>query len=169
MKEKPAAALLASHLLDPADTEADVMAAAAALAVVAGPNEEPALRQFFGMYRATAPDDDMAAAVVSAGEALTTSTTGRARGGGDRRHDRVVREGAAAGPGRLDARAGRGPGAERRQVEEEVGALARNSRSRSRFHPGGVHACQRHGTATVRKRFSRSPRAAPHRGRPRWA
>ncbi len=72
MKEKPAAPLLASHLLDPADTEADVMAAAAALAVVAGPNEEPALRQFFGMYRATAPDDDMAAAVVSAGEALAT-------------------------------------------------------------------------------------------------
>jgi outer membrane protein assembly factor BamB len=72
MKEKPAASLLAAHLLDPADTEDDVKQAAAALAVVAGPAEVPALRQFFGMYRTTAEGDDMAAAVVSVGQALAT-------------------------------------------------------------------------------------------------
>ncbi len=70
MKEKGAAPLLASHLFDPADTDEDVRHAAAALAVVATPAQLPALRQFFGMYRATAPNDDVAAAVVSVGEAL---------------------------------------------------------------------------------------------------
>jgi outer membrane protein assembly factor BamB len=70
MKEKAAAPLLAAHLLDPADTNDDVMRAAAALAVVAGPSELPALQQFFGMYRATAGDDDIATAVVSVGQAL---------------------------------------------------------------------------------------------------
>jgi outer membrane protein assembly factor BamB len=70
MKEKGAAPLLASHLLDPADTEDDVKQAAAALAVVATPTELPVLRQFFGMYRASAPDDDIAMAVVSVGQAL---------------------------------------------------------------------------------------------------
>jgi hypothetical protein len=73
MKEKAAAPLLASHLLDPADTEDDVKQTAAALAVVAGPGEVPALREFFGMYRATAEDDDMAAAVVNIGQALVAS------------------------------------------------------------------------------------------------
>jgi outer membrane protein assembly factor BamB len=72
MKEKNAAPLLAAHLLDPADTEDDVKQAAAALAVLAGPSELPALREFFGMYRATADDDDMAAAVVSVGQAMAT-------------------------------------------------------------------------------------------------
>ena len=72
MKEKAAAPLLASHLLDPADTDDDVMRAAAALAVVGGPNEVPALREFFGMYRATADDDNIATAVVSVGKALMT-------------------------------------------------------------------------------------------------
>jgi outer membrane protein assembly factor BamB len=70
MKEKAAAPLLASHLLDPADTDDDVRQAAAALAVVAGPPELPTLRQFFGMYRASAADDDVSAAVVSVGQAL---------------------------------------------------------------------------------------------------
>jgi outer membrane protein assembly factor BamB len=70
MKEKAAGSLLASHLLDPADTDDDVMRAAAALAVIAGPNEVPALREFFGMYRATADDDHIATAVVSIGQAL---------------------------------------------------------------------------------------------------
>jgi outer membrane protein assembly factor BamB len=70
MKEKAAAPLLASHLLDPADTDDDVRQAAAALAVVAGPSELPTLRQFFGMYRASASDDDVAAALVSVGQAL---------------------------------------------------------------------------------------------------
>jgi outer membrane protein assembly factor BamB len=74
MKEKGAAALLASHLLDPADTVDDVKQAAAALAVVAGPEQIPALKQFFGMYRARAGDDDMAAAVVSAGQALVAQS-----------------------------------------------------------------------------------------------
>jgi outer membrane protein assembly factor BamB len=73
MKERPAASLLASHLLDPADTDDDVMRAAAALAVVAGPTEVPLLRQFFGMYRASASDDDIAAAVVSVGQALVVA------------------------------------------------------------------------------------------------
>jgi outer membrane protein assembly factor BamB len=70
MNEKAAAPLLAAHLLDPADTDDDVMRAAAALALIAGTNEAPTLREFFAMYRACADDDDMAAAVVSTGEAL---------------------------------------------------------------------------------------------------
>ncbi|MBV9945888.1 MAG: PQQ-binding-like beta-propeller repeat protein, partial [Myxococcales bacterium] len=51
MKWKSAAPLLAAHLLDPADTDDDVMRAAAALAIIAGEDQVPALRQFFGMYR----------------------------------------------------------------------------------------------------------------------
>lgn len=70
IKDKGAAAGLASHLLDPADTTDDVKQAAAALAGVAGQEQLPTLRQFFGMYRARATDDDMAAAVVSVGQAL---------------------------------------------------------------------------------------------------
>jgi outer membrane protein assembly factor BamB len=69
MKDRRAAPLLAAHLLDPADTSEDVKQAAAALAVIAGPDEVPALREFFGMYRAAAEDDDVAAAVVSAAQA----------------------------------------------------------------------------------------------------
>ncbi|HXN31555.1 MAG TPA: hypothetical protein VN894_06820, partial [Polyangiaceae bacterium] len=59
-----------AHLLEPADTDDDTMRAAAALSVIAGPAEVPVLRQFFGMYRASAADDDIAAAVVSVGQAL---------------------------------------------------------------------------------------------------
>lgn len=70
MKEKGAAAALAGHLFDPADTDDDVRQAAAALAVVAGPEQLPQLRQFFGLYRASAPNDDVAAAVVSVAQAL---------------------------------------------------------------------------------------------------
>jgi outer membrane protein assembly factor BamB len=76
MKEKGAGTLLASHLLDPADTVDDVKQAAAALAVVAGPDQLPTLRQFFGMYRARATDDDLAAAVVSVGQALIALADG---------------------------------------------------------------------------------------------
>jgi outer membrane protein assembly factor BamB len=81
MKDKAAAPLLASHLLDPADTDDDVMRAAAALAVIAGPGETPTLREFFGMYRASAGNDDIAAAVVSVGQALMVvdDKEGRAR------------------------------------------------------------------------------------------
>jgi outer membrane protein assembly factor BamB len=70
IKETTAASLLADHLLDPADTEDDTKQAAAALVVLAGPQELPAMRQFFGMYRATADDDDIADALVSVGRAM---------------------------------------------------------------------------------------------------
>ncbi len=70
MKETAAAPLLASHLLDPSDTEDDVKQAAAALAIVGGAGEVPTMERFFGMYRASAEDDDVAAAVVSIGQAL---------------------------------------------------------------------------------------------------
>lgn len=76
MKDTAAGPLLASHLLNPADTDDDVMQAAAALTVVGGPAEVPTLRQFFGMYRATAPSDEVAAAVVSAGQALASLDPG---------------------------------------------------------------------------------------------
>jgi outer membrane protein assembly factor BamB len=81
MKEKAAAPLLAAHLLDPADTEDDVKQTAAALAVLSGPNELPALREFFGMYRATAEDDDISSAVVNVGQAIvaTGDKAGRAQ------------------------------------------------------------------------------------------
>ena len=70
MKETAAAPFLASHLLDPSDTEDDVKQAAAALAIVGGAGEVPTMERFFGMYRASAEDDDVAAAVVSIGQAL---------------------------------------------------------------------------------------------------
>jgi outer membrane protein assembly factor BamB len=70
MKEKAAAPRLAAHLLDPADSDEDVKQAAAALALVGTPAEAPAMRQFFAMYRAAAPNDDVAAAVVSVAQAL---------------------------------------------------------------------------------------------------
>jgi outer membrane protein assembly factor BamB len=72
MKDTAAAPLLASHLLDPADTDDDVMQAAAALVKIGTPAEAPTLREFFGMYRATAASDEVAAAVVSAAQALAT-------------------------------------------------------------------------------------------------
>jgi len=70
MKDRAASPLLASHLLDPADTDDDVMRAAAALAVIAGPDEAIPLREFLAMYRANAGNDDLAGAVVSVGQAL---------------------------------------------------------------------------------------------------
>jgi outer membrane protein assembly factor BamB len=70
MKERAAAPLLASHLLDPSDTEDDVKQAAAALAIVGGAGEVPTMERFFGMYRASAEDDDVSDAVVSVGKAL---------------------------------------------------------------------------------------------------
>ena len=70
MKEPKAAPLIASHLLDPADTDDDVRRAAAALAILATKDELPVLRRFFAMYRASAETEDIGAAVASTGEAL---------------------------------------------------------------------------------------------------
>jgi outer membrane protein assembly factor BamB len=70
MKEPKAAPLLASHLLDPADTDDDVKRAAAALATLATKDELPTLRQFFAMYRGTAETDEVALGVASAGQAI---------------------------------------------------------------------------------------------------
>jgi hypothetical protein len=71
MDKKEAAPFLASHLLDPADTDDDIMQAAAALVIVAGAAEVPTMKQFFSMYR-DAPDEpaEGPAAVVSVGQAL---------------------------------------------------------------------------------------------------
>lgn len=60
MKEPKGAALLASHLLDPAITDDDVRRAATALATLATRNELPTLLHFFAMYRGTAESDDRA-------------------------------------------------------------------------------------------------------------
>ena len=79
MRETSAAPLLAAHLLDPADSEDDLKRAAAALVVLAGPSEVPTMRQFFGMYRASAEDDDVADAVVSIGKALLATSDHAAR------------------------------------------------------------------------------------------
>jgi outer membrane protein assembly factor BamB len=71
MRARAAAPLLAAHLLDPADTDDDVRQAAAALSVLATPNELPQLRQFFGMYRASsAGNDDLSDALVSVARAM---------------------------------------------------------------------------------------------------
>jgi outer membrane protein assembly factor BamB len=70
MKDGKAAPLLASHLLDPADTDDDIRRAAAALATLATKDELPTLRHFFAMYRSTAESDEIALAVASAGEAI---------------------------------------------------------------------------------------------------
>ncbi len=70
MKEAKAASLLAESLFDPQITEDDVKRVAAALAIIATDKELPALKQFFAMYRATAPSDPVALAVGSIGEAM---------------------------------------------------------------------------------------------------
>lgn len=70
MKEAKAAPLLASHLLDPADSDDDVRRAAAALATLATKDELPTLRHFFAMYRGTAESDEIGLAVASVGEAI---------------------------------------------------------------------------------------------------
>ncbi len=70
MKEPQAAPLLAAHLFDPAITDDDVKRAAAALAVIGTEKELPQLKQFFAMYRGTAPTEEVALAVGSVGEAI---------------------------------------------------------------------------------------------------
>jgi outer membrane protein assembly factor BamB len=70
--EKRAAAPLAAHLNDPADTPNDVRRAAHALVRLATPSELPAVRMFFSLYRATADEDDLVAAVIDAAKILVT-------------------------------------------------------------------------------------------------
>jgi outer membrane protein assembly factor BamB len=70
MKEPKAAPLIAAHLFDPAISDDDVMRAAAALALIGTDKEMPQLKQFFAMYRGTAPTDEVAHAASSVGEAM---------------------------------------------------------------------------------------------------
>jgi outer membrane protein assembly factor BamB len=70
IKDPKAPALIASFLLDPYITDDDVKRAAAALALIGTDKEVPQLKQFFAMYRGTAPTDEVAVAVGSAAEAL---------------------------------------------------------------------------------------------------
>ena len=70
MKDPKAAPLLASHLFDPQITDDDVKRAAGALAQIGTDKEMPQLKQFFAMYRGTAPTDQVAVAVGSIGEAM---------------------------------------------------------------------------------------------------
>lgn len=70
MKETRAAPLLASHILDPANSDEDVRRAAVALATLATKSELGELQQFFGNYRATAVSEDIATAVANVGAAI---------------------------------------------------------------------------------------------------
>ncbi len=70
MKESKGAPLLASHLVDPANTDDDLRRAAAALATLASKEELPLLRRFFAMYRSSGEVDDVGLAVASAAEAI---------------------------------------------------------------------------------------------------
>jgi outer membrane protein assembly factor BamB len=70
MKDAKAAPLVASHLLDPQITDDDVKRAAAALAAIGTEKELPTLKQFFAMYRGTAPTDEVAVAVGFVAEAM---------------------------------------------------------------------------------------------------
>jgi outer membrane protein assembly factor BamB len=70
MKAKRAAAALASHLSDPADSSDDVKRVAAALVQVGDKDQLAALEAFFALYRATADDDDLVSAVASAAQAI---------------------------------------------------------------------------------------------------
>jgi outer membrane protein assembly factor BamB len=79
MKERGAAGLLAVHLLDPADTDDDIMQTAAALVVIGGSDQLPAMKELFAMYRSTAASDEVAAAVVSIGTAIAALDPGAGR------------------------------------------------------------------------------------------
>ena len=70
MRDKRAAALLALHLDDPADTAEDVKHAAAALSQLAEPAELPALTAFFAHYRSMEAEEPIRDAVLSVAEAL---------------------------------------------------------------------------------------------------
>ena len=71
MKEGRAAPLLAAHLVDPANLEEDIAAAARALAVLATPSEASILESFVHTHRASyCVSTDVQAAVVSSVRAL---------------------------------------------------------------------------------------------------
>ena len=70
MNEKRAAPLLASHLIDPADSDEDVKQAAAALAVLGDASEAPSMKEFFALYRASAETPEIEAAVVNVAQGL---------------------------------------------------------------------------------------------------
>jgi outer membrane protein assembly factor BamB len=69
MGDKRAAPLLARHLNDPETSPDDLERVAAALVVLAGPDELPALRTFFALYRGVG-DEALAEPVVSVAKAL---------------------------------------------------------------------------------------------------
>ena len=64
MKDKSASALLASHLLDPANADGDVQQVAEALEALGDESQVPAMKQFFVLYHAAADGDPIEAAVV---------------------------------------------------------------------------------------------------------
>ena len=70
MKEKRASPLLASHLIDPANSDEDVKQAAAALAVLGDASEAASMKEFFALYRASAETPEMEAAVVNVAQGL---------------------------------------------------------------------------------------------------
>lgn len=70
MNDAGASALLASHIVDPADTDDDVKHATAALVPLGSAKEVPMLQQFITLHRASPETDDIMAAVVSASQAV---------------------------------------------------------------------------------------------------
>jgi outer membrane protein assembly factor BamB len=70
LKDVRAAAPLARHLNDPADSMDDVVRAAKALEVVATSAQSRDLATFFALYRATADDEGLVRAVLSVAAAL---------------------------------------------------------------------------------------------------
>ncbi|MBX3202147.1 MAG: PQQ-binding-like beta-propeller repeat protein [Labilithrix sp.] len=79
MKDPNAAPLIAARLLDPQITDDDVKRAAGALALIGTEKEMPQLKQFFAMYRGTAPTDEVAVAVGSVAEAMLRINAKEAR------------------------------------------------------------------------------------------
>jgi len=70
LRDSRAAAPLARHLNDPANSMDDVVRAAKALEVLATSAEQRELTTFFALYRATADDPALVSAVLSVGTAL---------------------------------------------------------------------------------------------------
>lgn len=70
MNERRAAPLLAEHLLDPANSSADVEQVAVALVTLASTQQLPQLQSFFALYRATADDEALVRAVGSVARAI---------------------------------------------------------------------------------------------------